>query len=106
MKIVRYVDLGKVSNTIHCQFPQCKRKPFLRHVFYLEDGTPVGSFCKNKVENQTFKTKAHKKDRKKAQQNSNTPLLRDLYVIKPEGRGVTPHVVWQEDKQINESEYL
>jgi len=107
MKIVKYVDLGHVSDTIRCQFTNCKRRPFLRRLFYLDDGKIIGSSCKNKVEGFTIKTRhTMKTKRNKQHKKLGISTLFDIYGKKPQDYGVTPHSVWIEDKQRNEEEYL
>jgi len=82
MKIVKHVDLGHVSNRIRCQMPECKRKPYLRHLYYLDIGIVVGSSCKNKCENANDfekQTKSHFKRSKLKSTTSSQKSLLKLY---------------------------
>ncbi len=50
MRIIRKVDSGKRTQ-IRCQHPLCKKKPFLRYLFYTDTGLVIGSVCAKKAEN-------------------------------------------------------
>jgi len=106
MKIVKYVDLGHVSDTIRCQYPNCKKKPFLRYLFFTDTNIIIGSSCKNKVEGIISKTRHTAKIKTNRHEKLNAPSLLDVYSEKSESHGVTPHSIWMEDKQRNEEEYL
>ena len=83
MQIVRYKDFGHVTQ-IRCQYPPCKTKPRLRHVFYTDDGKTIGRICAKKIGGSIKELKPHKRKssihrRKKHKINSHQLTLIDIF---------------------------
>jgi len=103
MRIIKYEDKGKRTN-IRCQHPTCKRKPFLRHLYYTDTGIIIGSKCKDKCENACMY--GEKKKSSRIYKHPSQPSLIDLFKQPIEKEGVKPILLIMQQKKHVDEEFL
>jgi len=102
MRIVRMVDAGHVTDIL-CQFPDCKRKPRLRYLYYTDVNLIIGSSCKNKCENtHDFEKRSKSKHRHKISKKNSYSNQKSLLKLYSDKNGVTPVLILMERRKLKE----